>query len=53
MDLLIVIVALGLGISIGMYIASQISEHVARRGQDRDLMRNMKELEKKKYGKSN
>ena len=52
MDLMIVIVVLGVGIALGMYITSQISEHIESSTQDRDLMRNIREMEKKN-GKSN
>jgi len=47
MDLMIVIVALGLGIVLGIYVSSQISEHIESSTQDRDLMRNIREMEKK------
>ena len=49
---MIVIVVLGVGIALGMYITSQISEHIESSTQDRDLMRNIREMEKKN-GKSN
>jgi len=48
MELIVGVVTLGVGIAIGIYIASQISEHVDSRTQNRDLLENMKKRDSAK-----
>ena len=43
-----IIVCLGVGIAIGMYIASQIGEHICSRTNNKELLENMDKLDKKK-----
>ena len=45
MNLMIGIVLIGVGIAIGMYIASQIESHIARGGQNKNLLDNMHRLD--------
>jgi len=48
MDIMIIIVCLGLGTVLGMYIASQIQIHIADKSTDEELMRNIERLEREK-----
>ncbi len=49
MDLFFFIVLLGVGVVLGMYIASQISEHIDSRTQNKKFMRNLKNFYQKKH----
>jgi hypothetical protein len=45
------IMLIGLGIAIGMYIASQISEHIECRTGHKKLMKNLENFDKNKKKK--
>ena len=42
---------IGLGIAIGMYIASQISEHIDRRTRHKEFIKNLENIGKPKKTK--
>lgn len=47
MDLMIIIVCLGVGIAVGMYIASQIGDSIEAKVQTRDLVENLRRFDRK------
>ena len=47
LSLYLVIMLIALGCAIGMYITSQISEHIESRSRHKELMKNLKEWDKK------
>jgi hypothetical protein len=47
MDLMIIIVCLGVGIAVGMYIASQIGDSIEAKAQGRDLVENLRRFERR------
>jgi len=47
MDITIIIVCLGVGIAVGMYIASQISDSIEAKVQTRDLVENLRRFDRK------
>jgi len=47
LSLFTAIMLIGLGIAIGMYIASQISEHIECKTSHKKLMKNLEEYDKK------
>ena len=52
MDIIAFIAALGVGISLGMYIATQIGESIERKADNKKFLKNMEEFDtkRKKYG---
>ena len=42
-----IVIAIGVGIVIGMYIVSQIREHICASVNQRELMKNIEEYDKK------
>lgn len=51
MDLFFFIVLLGVGIALGMYIASQISEHIDSKVQNKKFIENLKKFDQKRHDK--
>ena len=51
LSLFTAIMLIGLGIAIGMYITSQISEHVDSRSRHKELLKNLDEWDKKEKNK--
>jgi len=49
MDLFFFIILLGVGLALGMYIASQISEHIDTRSRHKEFMNNLKNFDKKNH----
>lgn len=47
MDITIIIVCLGVGIAVGMYIASQIGDSIEAKVQGRDLVENLRRFERR------
>lgn len=47
MDITIIIVCLGVGIAVGMYIASQIGDSIEAKVQTRDLVENLRRFDRK------
>ena len=47
MDLIIIVVLIGVGVVIGMYIVSQVGEHIHSNVQNTELMENLRKLDKK------
>ena len=47
LSLFTTIMLIGLGIAIGMYIASQISEHIHRKTRYKEFLHNLEEWDKK------
>ncbi len=47
MDITIIIVCLGVGIVVGMYIASQIGDSIEAKVQTRDLVENLRRFDRK------
>ena len=51
LSLFTAIMLIALGAAIGIYIASQISEHIESRSRHKELMKNLKEWDKKQKTK--
>ena len=47
MDITIIVVCLGVGIAVGMYIASQIGDSIEAKVQTRDLVENLRRFDRK------
>ena len=47
MDLIIIVALIGVGVVIGMYVASQVGEHIHSNVQNTELMENLRKLDKK------
>ena len=51
LSLFTAIMLIGVGIVIGIYIASQISNHIDNRSRHKELMKNLEEWDKKQKTK--